>query len=50
MNTWEGMFKTPSGGLTRVQVRCANSNQARQLFDTQYGAGRVINIHQISRR
>ncbi len=46
MNTWVGTFKTPSGGLVRVEVRCANSNQARQMFDAQYGAGRVINIHQ----
>jgi len=47
MNTWEGIFKAPGGGLIRVRVQCANSNQARQLFEAQYGSGRVINIHQV---
>ena len=50
MNIWEGTFKTPTGGMIRVTVQCANSNQARQLFEAQYGSGRVINIHQINRR
>lgn len=45
---WEATYKSPSGGLVRVRVSADNSNHAKQMLESQYGKGKIINLHQIS--
>ena len=45
-NTYEATVRLPSGGYEKVAVQATSWNHARQLLEMQYGAGRVMNLHQ----
>jgi hypothetical protein len=45
-NTCEATIKLQNGGLEKVTISATNWNHARQLLEAQYGAGRVMNLHQ----
>ena len=45
-NTYEATIRLPSGGLEKVSIQASNWNHAKQLLAAQYGADRVMNLHQ----
>ncbi len=45
-NTYEATIKLPGGGLETVTITATNWAHARALLSAQYGADRVINLHQ----
>jgi hypothetical protein len=47
-NTYEATITLPRGGYEQVSVEATSWNHARQLLEMQYGAGRVMNLHQRS--
>lgn len=45
-NTYEATIKLSGGGLEKVTVKATSWAHARDLLATQYGADRVMNLHQ----
>ena len=45
-NKHEATIRLPSGGYEKVTVEATSLNHARQMLEMQYGAGRVMNLHQ----
>ena len=48
MKAWEAIVHSPSGGRLRVTVQADTFYHAKQLFEAQYGAGKVTNVRQCS--
>lgn len=46
MNIYEATIKLPGGGLQKSTVQADNWDHARKLFAMQYGADKVMNVHQ----
>lgn len=45
-NTYEATIRLSGGGLEKVTVMAISLDHARQLLAAQYGAARVMNLHQ----
>jgi len=41
---FKGVWKTPGGGLQTVFCEAKNYNIACQMFEAQYGKGKVMNV------
>jgi hypothetical protein len=45
-NTYEATIKLPGGGQEKVTVLATSYSNARALLAAQYGADKVMNLHQ----
>lgn len=45
-NTYEATIKIGSSGLQKVRIEAKDWNYAKQMLESQYGKGRVMDVHQ----
>lgn len=47
-NTYEATIKIGSSGLQKVTIQAKDLYTAKIMLESQYGQGRVMNVHQKS--
>lgn len=49
-NTYAATIKVGTSGLEKVTIKASNGSHAKQMLESQYGHGNVMNVHQTTSR